>query len=153
MVGPDLDTGTVETLRTALDGVDVVPLVIGPRGGVIADVTMQRSYAVAASVELDAVVICGAVPPAPDAQPAVDAKAGVAAAAVDPKIGKLLQEVWRHAKAIGVIGGAEEVLTAAGVPADGVGVVRGDPDDVVADLVELLGADRAWERFVSVSRT
>ena len=153
VVGPDLDADDVEMLRSALDEVGVVPLVIGPRGGGISGVTMQRSYAVAASVELDAVVICGAVPPAPDAQPGVDAKAAVAAAAVDPRIVKLLQEVWRHAKAIGVTGSAEEVLTAAGVPSDGVGVVQGDPADVVAELVELLGTHRAWERFVPVSRT
>jgi catalase len=153
VVGPDLDAAEVQTLRVALNGIDVVPLVIGPRAGVIAGVTVQRSYAVAASVELDAVVICGAVPPAPDAQPAVDAKAGVAASAADPRIVKLLQEMWRHAKAIGVIGGAEQVLTAAGLPADGVGVVQGDPTGVMADLVVLLGAHRSWERFVPVSRT
>jgi hypothetical protein len=34
-----------------------------------------------------------------------------------------------------------------------VGVVQGDPTGVMADLVVLLGAHRAWERFVPVSRT
>ncbi|MGI3782934.1 MAG: catalase HPII, partial [Janthinobacterium lividum] len=153
VVGPDFDPGTVETLRAALGAAGVVPLVVGPHGGVISGVTMQRSYAVVASVELDAVVLTGALPPAPDARASVDAKAGVATAGtvVDPRVVKLLDEVWRHAKAIGAVDDADDVLTAAGVPIEGTGVVVGKAGAVAAGLLEFLAAHRTWERFTPVS--
>ncbi len=150
VVGADVDAAVVETLRTAFDEAGVVPLLVGPHGGTIGGLTMQRSYAVAASIELDAVVVVGALPPAPDARTAVDAKAGAARSAVDPRVVKLLGEAWRHAKAIGAVA-ADEVLTAADVPADGAGVVTGDAAGVAAGLLELLPAHRAWERFAPVS--
>ena len=53
----------------------VVPLLIGPRGGVIAGVPVNRTYANAASIEFDALVLCGELPPAPDAVVSGDAKA------------------------------------------------------------------------------
>ena len=151
VVGPDVDAGSVEALRSALDAAGVVPLVIGPHGGVISGVTVQRSYAVAASVELDAVVIVSAAPPAADAQPTVDTKAGASTGATDPRIVKLLSEAWRHAKVIGLVTGAEDVLAAAGIPDGGPGVVAGDPDDVVAGLLELMAEHRIWDRFAPVS--
>ena len=151
VVGADVDTDAVATLRAAFDAAGVVPLVIGPHGGVISGMTMQRSYAVAASVELDAVVVAGPVPTAPDARTSVDAKAGMPATASDPRVVKLVGEVWRHAKAIGSLDGADEVLAAAGATPDGVGVVRGDAASVAADLLELLGRHRAWDRFPPVS--
>ena len=153
IVGADFDPATVQTLRTTLDAAGVVPLVVGPHGGVIAGVTMQRSYAVTASVELDAVVVVGAVPPAPDARATVDAKAGTATAgtAVDPRVVKILDEVWRHAKAVAAVTGAADVLTGAGIPTEAAGVVTGDAGAVAADLLELLSAHRVWERFTPVS--
>jgi catalase len=151
VVGATFDPGTVETLRAAFDAAGVVPLVVGPHGGVISGVTMQRSYAVAASVELDAVVVVGPVPPAPDARASVDTKAGAAPTGVDPRVVKLLGEVWRHAKAIGSTDDAAQVLVAAGVPVEGAGVVQGEAPAVAAALLELLAAHRAWERFAPVS--
>ena len=152
VVGESFDAGDVETLRTALLAAKIVPLMIGPHGGVISGITMQRSYAVAASIEFDAVVVVGAVPPAPDARTSVDAKADAAAtSSVDPRIVKMLGELWRHAKSIGATGAAEEVLAAADVPANGIGVVCGDADSVAAGLIDLLAAHRAWERFTPVS--
>ncbi len=151
VVGADFKPGTVEALRTAFNAAGVVPLVVGPHGGVISGVTMQRSYAVAASIEFDAVVVVGAVLPAPDARTSVDAKAGAAGAATDPRVAKMLGELWRHAKAIGAVDGAEKVLVTAGVPADGTGVVVGKAPVVAAGLLELMGAHRAWERFAPVS--
>ncbi len=125
VVGADVDAGAVATLRAAFDAAGVVPLVVGPHGGAISMVTMQRSYAVAASIEFDALVVTGPVPPAPDARPSVDVKAEATASAGDPRVVKLLGEAWRLAKAIGALDGADEVLAAAGVPGDGAGVVRG----------------------------
>ncbi|MGI3784696.1 MAG: catalase [Janthinobacterium lividum] len=151
IVGPDFDPRTVETLRVAFDAAGVVPLVVGPRGGVISGVTVQRSYATAASGEFDAVVVVSAAPAAPDAHTSVDAKAGAARSTIDPRVVKILAEVWRHAKAIGATDGAEEVLAAAGVPSDGTGVVAGKAGKVATDLLEQLASHRTWERFTPVS--
>ena len=151
LVGAEFDGDAVARLRTDLDAAGVVPLVVGPHGGVISGVTMQRSYAVAASIEFDAVVVVGALPPAADARTTVDAKAGAGAVEVDPRVVKLLGEVWRHAKAIGMINGGEDVLAQAAVPVDGVGVVRGGAGEVAAGLLELLAGHRAWDRFEPVS--
>ena len=151
VVGADVDADAVATLRAALHTAGVVPLVIGPHGGVISGITMQRSYAVAASIEFDAVIIAGPTPPAPDARTSVDAKAGMPASAADPRVVKLLGDAWRHAKAIGTLDGTDEVLAAAGVPGGGVGVVRGDAQNVAADVLELLAGHRAWDRFPPVS--
>ena len=151
VVGPTPDAKVVEQLRQALHAAGVVPLVVAPHGGTVDGLTVQRSYAVAASIELDAVVVTGPTPPAPDARTSVDAKAGAPAAGVDPRVAKLLNEVWRHAKAIGVLDGAQDELAAAGVSPDDVGVVAGDARAVVAGLVELLGSHRVWERFAPVS--
>ncbi len=151
LVGAEFDASVVQSLRESLDSAGVVPLVVGPHGGVISGVTMQRSYAVAASIEFDAVVVAGSTPPAADAQPAVDAKAGADDGAPDPRVVKLLGEVWRHAKAIGAVDGGADVLAAAGVDGDGVGVVTGTADEVVEELLVLLAAHRAWDRFEPVS--
>ncbi len=151
VVGADFDAGVISTLRADLNSAGVVPLVIGPHGGVISEVTMQRSYAVAASSELDAVILVGALPSAPDARTSVDAKAAASHGAADPRVVKLLGEVWRHAKGIGATDGAEQVLTDAGIPVDGTGVVTGNPNRVAADLIALLASHRTWERFPAVS--
>jgi len=152
IVGADVDARDVETLRATFDAAGVVPLVVGPHGGMVAGVVVQRSFAVAASVELDAVVLVGAVPPAPDARTSVDAKAGAAqSSGADPRVVKMLGEAWRHAKAIGATGGSEEALAAAGVPGDGTGVVTGNAGAVGATVLELLAAHRVWDRFTPVS--
>ena len=151
VVGSDFNRKSVNKLRSALDDVGVVPLVIGPHGGTVGGLTVQRSYAVAASIEFDAIVVAGAVPPASDARVAVDAKAGAATAAADPRMIKLLGEAWRHAKAIGVLDDADAVLDAAGVPREGVGVMRGNAGHVAQGLIDLLASHRSWERFTPVS--
>ncbi|MBE7187162.1 catalase [Jatrophihabitans endophyticus] len=149
VVGEDSDPAAVGALRTALDGADVVPLVIGPHGGRLGSSTVHRTYANAASVEFDALVVVGATPPAPDAAPTVDAKAGAGGGPTgrcDPRVRKLVEEAWRHAKALGAVGGTSAF---DGVP-DG-DVVAGAPDTVTAGVLDLLAAHRAWDRFAPVS--
>ena len=59
----------------------------------------------------------------------------------------LLEECFRHAKAIGAWGAGVAALEAAGRP-DSPGVVTGDdPATVFAELQTALGAHRVWERF------
>ncbi len=151
IVGDGFDAGAVTTVRQALDAAGVVPLVVGPHGGVIHGVAMQRSYAVAASIEFDAVVVVGAVPPAPDARTSADAKAGADADASDPRVVKLVGEAWRHAKALGAIGAADAVLTEAAADAAAPGVVTGTAGAVADGILALLASHRAWHRFAPVS--
>ncbi len=91
-------------------------------------------------------------PPAvgPDAVGATDGKGapGAGAAAPDPRVAQLLQEAFRHGKAIGAWAGGEAGLEAAGVPVDAPGVVVTDSGPSALDQIRtLLGSHRVWERF------
>jgi catalase len=92
VVGEDVDTQTVKTLQELLRAAGVVPLIVAPHGGQVGGLTAQRTFATATSVELDAVLVAGEVPPAPDARPTVDAKAGTSGRATDPLLS--LHRVW-----------------------------------------------------------
>ena len=77
---------------------------------------MQRTFGATRSVEFDAVLLAGSPPPAPDAVVARDSKAGEdGAPQLDPRVVLLLQECFRHAKAIGAWGSGVAALEAAGV--------------------------------------
>ena len=88
---------------------------IAPHGGTLGDgLAVQRTFGTGRSVEFDAVLVAGAAPPAPDALVSRDSKAGAAdAATVDPRVVLLLEECFRHAKAIGAWGQGRQVLEAA----------------------------------------
>ncbi|MEJ2856357.1 MULTISPECIES: catalase [unclassified Saccharothrix] len=133
----------VDAARQALQDAGVVPLVIAPHGGSLSDgVVAQRTFLTARSVEFDAVLLAAAPPPAPDALPARDAKAGAPAATVDPRVALLVEEAHRHAKAIGAWG------EGAAVVGDGPGVVTGDdPGEVVREVLTLLSEHRVWPRL------
>ncbi|MDQ2797066.1 MAG: catalase, partial [Actinomycetota bacterium] len=149
LVGADSDQAQAEAVRSALQAADVVPLIVGPHGGVIGSLTVQRTYANAASIEFDALVVVGDTPPAADAMPGLDAKSEAGdggTAPSDPRVVKLLGEAWRHAKAIGSVADAP-ALAAAGIPGDAAGVVAGDGAQTAAEILELLAAHRVWERF------
>ena len=66
---------------------------------------------------------------------------------VDPRVAKIVAEIWRHAKALGAVGDGPLVLEGAGLPIGAPGVSVGDPKAVVSDLVMFLASHRAWERF------
>ena len=150
IVGADNPSDTVEELRNTFIDAGVVPLVVAPHGGTLNGTTVNRSYAVAASVEFDALVVVGATPPALDAAPSVDAKAGAPSAAdVDPRVTKMLQEAWRHCKAMAFID-ADATAEGAGITVDAPGVVTGDAG-VGAEILKLLGTHRAWQRFAAVN--
>jgi catalase len=111
---------------------------------------VQRTFLTARSVEFDAVLLAGGPPPAPDALPSRDAKAGQASpTGLDPRVTLLVDEAFRHAKVIGAWGAGVQGLTHAGYAADDVGVVTGeDASEVFAQVLELLGAHRVWDRFM-----
>jgi len=148
VVGDRVDDTAVTTVAKAAQAAGVVPMVVGPHGGMIGKLTVHRTYANAASIEFDALVLIGDLPPAPDAQVSGDAKAGAAASATDPRVVKLVNEAWRHAKAIGVIGAAT-ALTDAGATPEDAGIVVGTAKQLAPALLDLLAQHRAWDRFAT----
>ncbi|GAA3632494.1 catalase CatB [Microbacterium awajiense] len=121
------DAAELAAVRTALDEASVVPLVIAPHGGLLGDIPVQRTPDTAASVELDAVLVL--------------------AKSDDPRVLRLLDEVYRHAKAIGVADAASSVLERLDADAGEPGVVVGSASAVVREMLGLLAAHRVWERL------
>ncbi|MCA2216584.1 catalase [Jidongwangia harbinensis] len=148
VVDPDGDLDGVRAVRREVFAAGLVPLLIAPHGGLVGDLPVQRTFATGRSVEFDAVLLAGAPVPAPDALPARDAKAGAAGpATVDPRVLLLVEECWRHAKAIGAWGAGVTVLQQAGVSGTP-GVVTADSGtEAFAAVQQLLAAHRVWERF------
>ncbi|GAA2325157.1 catalase [Streptomyces kunmingensis] len=146
------DADGVRTVRRHLLDAGMVPLVIAPAGGKLEaggePITVQRTFATARSIEFDALLVVGVPAAGTDALPARDAKAKTSASTLDPRLRLLLDEAFRHGKAIGGWAGADQVLDAAGLPAGAPGVVVADSGAAVLDeMKELLGAHRVWERF------
>jgi catalase len=149
----DLD-GVRAVRQAVLDG-GMVPLVVAPAGGKLdaegaEPVTVQRTVATARSIEFDAVLVAGVPGVGADAFGARDAKAAepAAGAATDPRVLLLLDEAFRHGKAIAVWGGGQAVLEAAGIPAGAAGVVTAaDGPAALAEVTQLLATHRVWERF------
>ncbi|MFD2767984.1 catalase [Micromonospora eburnea] len=146
VIDPEGDLDSVDQVRRAVFAADMVPLLIAPHGGMVGDLAVQRTFATARSVEFDALLLAGAPAPAPDALPVRDAKTG-AASPVDPRIPLLVEECWRHAKAIGAWGAGTDVLEQTGV-AGGEGVVAGGSAmDVLTAVRQLMATHRVWQRF------
>ncbi|WP_244928652.1 catalase [Nocardioides sp. W7] len=153
VVDPAGDLGGVAEVAAAISDAGMVPLVVAPHGGKLADGTpVQRTFAATRSVEFDALVLAGSPAPAPDALTVRDSKAGEdAAPGLDPRVVLMLQEGFRHAKVIGAWGAGVQALDAVGI-AGAPGVFAGDePTAVLAEVHTALGAHRVWERFGSPS--
>jgi catalase len=136
------DLEQVDAVRRAVLAESMVPLLVAPTGGPIGDsLVAQRTFATVRSVELDAVLVAGSAPLAPGApEPGTP----------DPRVLVLLQEAWRHCKAIGAWGPGVSVLEeAVGAGSSGAaGVVVGQSGTEVFEQVhQLLGAHRSWDRF------
>jgi len=153
LVDPNGDLSGVEEVAAAVKSAGMVPLVVAPHGGTLSNgMAVQRALGATRSVEFDVVLVAGGPVSAPDALVSRDTKAGEPAAPVlDPRVALLLQECFRHAKALGAWGAGVEALELAGITADDAGVVTGDsPSEVFAAVHELLGSHRVWERFGTV---
>ncbi len=151
VVDSDTPGDAVATVREAIMDAGMLPFVTAPMGGKVGGVVVDRTFLTAASIEFDAVLLMVAPAPAPDAMPAFDAKAGQSTAGkpVDPRMAKMVAEMYRHCKAIAASSEAISVLAAAGVPQDTAGVAVGEPTALVVDLAGLLASHRVWERFPS----
>ena len=88
--------------------------------------------------------------PGADALPARESKAGAdGAPLLDPRVVLLLDECFRHGKALAAWGDGVSALEAAGV-AGAPGVVSTDSaTGALEEVVTLLGAHRVWERFAT----
>ena len=109
--------------------------VIAPSGGVLkkgrTSLTVDRILLTTRSIEFDALVVAAGTTPTNDI-----------------KLVLLLQEAYRHCKAIAAWGDGAAILTAAGIDPDAPGLVIGDTVDrtFTATLVAALGLHRAWDR-------
>ncbi|MBM9460290.1 catalase [Nocardioides sp. zg-536] len=149
VVDPDGDLDGVTEVRTAILAAGMVPLIFAPHGGKVGGLDVQRTFATGRSVEVDAVLVAGSPVPAPDARPLREEKAGAAdTPTLDPRVTMLLEECFRHAKAIGAWGAGVDALAAAGIATDAPGVVTGSAGaEVLTEVQTLMGTHRAWERL------
>lgn len=148
VVDPDTDLDGVNQVREAVFEAGMVPLLIAPHGGMVGNLPVQRTFATGRSVEFDALLLAGAPAPAPDAIPAHDDKAArPASVSVDPRVLLLVEERWRHAKAIGAWGAGGTVLEQAGVTGTPGVVTAGTAIETLTAVRQLMAAHRVWERF------
>jgi catalase len=133
------DLAGIEKLRKAARKLGASVLVIAPVGGVLSDgtheVIVDRTLLTARSVEFDAVVVAGGTTPVSDI-----------------KLVLLLQEAFRHLKVLGAWGDGTAILEAAGISADGPGVVTSASAAkyFTDQLAAAAGLHRVWDRAAPV---
>ena len=129
------DLAGVAKLVKATAALGVTALVIAPVGGVLKagrrTVTVDRTLATARSIEFDALVVAGGTTPT-----------------ADIKLVVLLQEAFRHCKAIAAWGDGDAVLKAARISSRDPGIEVAEEVDkaFTANLAAALGLHRAWDR-------
>lgn len=148
VVDPQNPPADLAEIHRAITDESMVPLVISATGGEVAGVPVDRPFSVGRSVEFDALLLAGNPAPSADARVSRDAKSGAAKdPQTDPRVMQMLNESWRHCKAIATLNAGQQLAESAGV-ADSAGVVAaGSGTEAVQQLKELLGAHRVWERF------
>ncbi|MBD3783953.1 MAG: catalase, partial [Micrococcales bacterium] len=142
LVSADTDPEEVDTLATTLREAGVTVLLVAPFGGPVWEGRpdqAHRTLATARSVELDALVVADAPTPLGD-----DVVIDGVVPEVDPRVGLLVEEALRHAKAVAVLGSrpAERL----GFEAGSHGVLRGDAATLGAEVLAALARHRVWER-------
>jgi catalase len=139
IAGVDSDLAGVAKLVSSIQRLGATPLVTAPFGGVLKSgrrsVVVERTLLTARSIEFDALVIAAGTTPTRDIKLAV-----------------LLQEAFRHCKAMGAWGDGTAVLEAAGIGLDSPGVIVADGVDksFTNALVQAVGLHRVWDRAVDV---
>lgn len=139
LVAEGSDLSAVADLRTAYAEEHVVVRVIAAHGGEVSGSSgeaepVERTLLTTRSVEYDAVVVAS----------------GVVGSAVakEPRTAVLLQEAFRHGKAIVALGDGIDLLTSAGVDTSAAAVLTCDSvRDCVQPLRDALGMHRSWERL------
>src|SRR6476660_51235 len=133
------DLAGVSKLVKATAALGVTALVIAPIGGVLKagrrTVTVDRTLATVRSIEFDALVVADGTTPT-----------------ADIKLVVLLQEAFRHCKAIAAWGDGDAVLQGAGIDLSGPGILIAESvtKTMIGDLVSSVGMHRAWDRAPAV---
>jgi catalase len=131
----DADLTGINRLRKALNAEGAVLRVVSTRAGTLGEgrnqQLIERTLLTTRSVEYDAFLIA-------------DGAGDVS----DIKLTLLLQEMYRHSKAVGAWGDGRNALQAAGLDPAAPGVVTGSKanSELQSLLVEALGLHRAWDR-------
>jgi catalase len=140
VAGPGADLTGIAKLREALEAEGALLKVIAPHGGRLVDgkavEIVERTFATGRSIEFDALVVADGAPKDGDFRALV-----------------MLQEAFRHLKAVGAWGDGVEVLRAAAIDVEAPGVLTGTKADktLAAGLIGALGLHRAWDRTPLVS--
>jgi catalase len=133
------DLAGIANVRKAAAKLGATALVIAPAGGVLGSgarkETVDRTLLTTRSVEFDALVVAGGTTPTGDI-----------------KLTILLQEAFRHCKAMGAWGDGIAILEAAGITAGDLGVVTADTagKPFTDRLAAAVGMHRAWDRAPDV---
>ncbi|KUI05266.1 catalase [Mycolicibacterium acapulense] len=133
LTGPDSDLAGVAAAVAAIANAKNVPFVVGTHGGTLEHdggaIPISRTYATARSVEFDAILIAGS--------PA------------NAKAKTIVDEMFRHHKAIAMLPEGTELAGTVAVPTDGPGLFSGsDTATLVQSLLNALGQHRVWDRVV-----
>jgi catalase len=135
VAGPDADLAGIATLRKALEAEGALLRVIAPHGGQLKKgrqvEIVERTFATGRSIEFDALLVADGAPKDGDFRALV-----------------MLQEAFRHLKAIGAWGDGVTVLADAGIEPDHPGVLTGRKANgkLATGLIGALGMHRAWDR-------
>jgi catalase len=142
-VGVIADAGAdlvgIAKLRRALAKLGAEVLVIAPVGGTLTNGTeelvVDRTLLTTRSIEFDALLVAGKTEPTNDI-----------------KLVILLQEAYRHCKALGAWGTGSAVLEGAGIPLGGDGMIIGEAvgKAFTDQLAAAMGLHRAWGRAEAV---
>ena len=139
-------------LAEAITAKGMTALVVAPHAGTTdSGLEVDRTYFTTRSIEFDALVLAGALPPAGDAQVPLDTKAGAGisgSSAADPRVVLLIQEAFRQSKPILCLDEASfGALSAAGIEGQETGVELVDAQSLPDTLAVLVAAHRVWGRF------
>jgi catalase len=135
VAGPGADLEGIAKLRTALEAEGALLRVIAPNGGRLVKgrnvEIVERTFATGRSIEFDALVVADGAPQDGDFRAVV-----------------MLQEMFRHLKAVGAWGTGVQALATAGIDPEAPGVLTGKKAGakLAAGLIAALGMHRAWDR-------
>ncbi|MEU8613912.1 catalase [Actinoplanes sp. NPDC048791] len=139
VAGPKADLAGIGKLRDALTAQGAFVRVIASHGGELVKglrkEIIERTLLTTRSIEYDAILI-----------------AGGAGDLADVKLTVLLQEAFRHAKALGAWGDGVQALRTAGIDVEAPGILLSDGMTAAyrKQLVAALGLHRVWERTPQV---
>ncbi|MFD3595630.1 catalase [Nocardia sp. NPDC058640] len=127
LVDGSTDAAAVQQVSSDLEAAQVTPMLVAPHGGFIDGEPVARTFATMRSVEFDGVIAL--------------------AAPADPRVDLLVQEMWRHGKAIAAVDSAATVSQRNDIDAQAPGITVADAGAATTALLTDLGEHRAWARI------